>query len=187
MKILPSSPDKMKKVSSSGNILYLKKSNNTISNKKEVTVPHDSTESLLVSSYRTITSETTESLVPDPSSTEKYQETLYNDTAKNGEIQNVTNEQHQIKLHSEITSTTDSSQLQTSYNRDIFKNAGTYKRRFIVPEEKESTRPSMIHGFLATTGYPKFYIGESNCSWTLIAPPKQHVLLNILDLHLRCK
>lgn len=177
----------MKNTSSSGSVLYLKKSNNKISNKKEVTPPPDSTKSLLVS--RTTANVTTESLVPEPStSTEKFQETLehINDTVKNGSIQNVPNELDERKLNSEnpLIATTDSNQLQTSYNRDIYTNSDAYKRRYT---EQESTRPSLIHGFLATTGYPKFYIGESNCSWTLIAPHKQHVLLYILDLHLRCK
>lgn len=40
-------------------------------------------------------------------------------------------------------------------------------------------------GFLATTGYPRYYIGESNCSWTLTAPHGHRVRLTVLDLNLR--
>lgn len=40
-------------------------------------------------------------------------------------------------------------------------------------------------GFLATTGYPRYYIGDSNCSWTLTAPIGHRVRLTVLDLNLR--
>lgn len=42
-------------------------------------------------------------------------------------------------------------------------------------------------GFLASTGYPNFYIGESNCSWTITAPIGHRIRLTVLDIHLRGK
>lgn len=47
--------------------------------------------------------------------------------------------------------------------------------------------PPVSQGFLASTGYPKFYIGESNCSWKISVPHSHKVRLTILDLNLRCK
>lgn len=40
-------------------------------------------------------------------------------------------------------------------------------------------------GFLASTGYPNFYVGESNCSWTITAPIGHRIRLTVLDIHLR--
>lgn len=54
--------------------------------------------------------------------------------------------------------------------------------------QKSSIRePLLQQGFIASPGYPSFYIGSSNCSWTLTAPSDQRIRLTILDLNLRCE
>lgn len=45
----------------------------------------------------------------------------------------------------------------------------------------------LLHGFGMSPGYPKFYIGESECRWTISAPNEQKIRLTFLDISLRCK
>lgn len=42
-------------------------------------------------------------------------------------------------------------------------------------------------GFIASPGYPAYYIGNSNCSWRITVDSGQPIRLVLLDVSLRCK
>lgn len=48
-------------------------------------------------------------------------------------------------------------------------------------------QPLLQQGFIASPGYPKYYIGNFNCSWRITAPNEHRIKLVILDISLRCK
>lgn len=48
-------------------------------------------------------------------------------------------------------------------------------------------QPLLQQGFIASPGYPMFYVGNSNCSWRVTVPSGQRIQIILLDTHLRCK
>lgn len=42
-------------------------------------------------------------------------------------------------------------------------------------------------GFIQSPGYPRYYVGDINCNWKLIAPEGQLIQLMFVDISLRSK
>lgn len=99
-----------------------------------------------------------------------------------------------IKLNDILDGSTDGWDDEADYSYEDF--AVEYNGRTVIRQNKIRNHTShqtsifkkpLLQGFLASTGYPKFYIGESNCSWRISAPIGQRVRITILDINLRCK
>lgn len=52
---------------------------------------------------------------------------------------------------------------------------------------KAVVRPPLQQGFIASPGYPHYYIGNSSCSWRITVPSGQRIQLILLDVNLRSK
>ncbi|XP_055851826.1 uncharacterized protein LOC129916074 isoform X2 [Episyrphus balteatus] len=51
--------------------------------------------------------------------------------------------------------------------------------------QRTSYRSPLLHGFAMTPGYPKFYIGEFDCHWDILAPEGIRIWVTIIDNSLR--
>lgn len=62
------------------------------------------------------------------------------------------------------------------------------KHRTHSSYQKTAVRqPLLQQGFIASPGYPKYYVGNSNCSWRITVTSGQRIRLVLLDVNLRCK
>lgn len=76
------------------------------------------------------------------------------------------------------------------YAVEVFGTMTRRKNKIRVHTSYQKTaikQPLLQQGFLASPGYPKFYIGNSNCSWRISVPHGQKIRLTILDINLRCE
>lgn len=76
------------------------------------------------------------------------------------------------------------------YAVEVFGTMTRRKNKMRVHTSYQKTaikQPLLQQGFLASPGYPKFYIGDSNCSWRISVPHGQKIRLTILDINLRCE
>lgn len=71
---------------------------------------------------------------------------------------------------------------------DGIKVARKNAMRLHTSYQKTSVRePLLQQGFIASPGYPSYYVGSSNCSWLITAPRDQRIRLTFFDINLRCK
>lgn len=97
-----------------------------------------------------------------------------------------------------VINVNDGDDISSSSEEDL-----SYEDFSVVSEDRKTTRinkyrthmsyqktairqPLLQQGFIATPGYPKFYIGNSNCSWRISALDGQQIRITILDISLRC-
>lgn len=70
---------------------------------------------------------------------------------------------------------------------DGVKVSRTNKYRTHTSYIKSVVRSPLQQGFIASPGYPHYYIGNSSCSWRITVPSGQRIQLILLDVNLRSK
>lgn len=81
-----------------------------------------------------------------------------------------------------------SSEEDYAVESDGIKVARKNSIRMHTSYQRTSARhPFLQQGFIASPGYPSYYVGDSNCSWFITAPKDQRIRLTVLDISLRCK
>ncbi|XP_055643472.1 uncharacterized protein LOC129779793 isoform X2 [Toxorhynchites rutilus septentrionalis] len=68
---------------------------------------------------------------------------------------------------------------------DDYDDHESRSHRKYISIQRTLLKHPLRQGFLMTPGYPKYYIGDSICRWTLYAERHQKIKLTILDLALR--
>lgn len=95
-----------------------------------------------------------------------------------------------INLNENINDSDEEDYSYEDYAVEVFGPMTRRKNKIRIHTSVQKTavkEPLLQQGFIASPGYPKFYIGESNCSWRITVPHGQKIRLTILDINLRCK
>lgn len=95
-----------------------------------------------------------------------------------------------INLNENINDSEEDDYSYEDYAVEVFGPITRRKNKMRIHTSVQKTaikEPLLQQGFIASPGYPKFYIGESNCSWRITVPHGQKIRLTILDINLRCK
>lgn len=110
---------------------------------------------------------------------------LFNEKSKNMFVINTEKEDDDLNLSSEEKNASYEDYSVIDIGRETVR-----KNKFRVHTSFQKTaihQPLLQQGFIATPGYPKYYVGDSNCVRRITVPNGRKIRITILDINLRCK